>query len=80
MSLCNMGDLAGRVAPRKLLLINGVKDNIFPIGPARVEFKTTKAVYKAMGVEENCEMYEGEGGHRYYADGFNSFWTRHFKK
>lgn len=80
MQLCNMGDLAGLVAPRKLLIINGAKDDIFPIGPAREEFKTTKAVYKAMGVAENCEMYEGNGGHRYYAEGFHDFWARHFKK
>ena len=80
MLLCNMGDLAGLVAPRKLLIINGAKDDIFPIGPAREEFKTTKAVYKAMGVADNCEMYEGDGGHRYYMDGFDSFWNRHFKK
>ena len=80
MLLCNMGDLAGLVAPRKLLIISGAKDDIFPIGPAREEFKTTKAVYKAMGVADNCEMYEGDGGHRYYMDGFDSFWNRHFKK
>ena len=80
MQLCNMGDLAGLVAPRKLLIINGAKDDIFPIGPAREEFKTTKAVYKAMGVAENCEMYEGDGGHRYYAEGFHDYWNRHFCK
>ena len=80
MSLCNMGDLAGLVAPRKLLIINGAKDDIFPIGPAREEFMTTKAVYKAMGVADNCEMYEGAGGHRYYIEGFYGFWDRHFCK
>lgn len=78
MQLCNMGDLAGLVAPRKLLIINGAKDDIFPIGPAREEFKTTKAVYEAMGAADNCEMYEGDGGHRYYADGFHDFCKRKF--
>ena len=80
MDLCNMGDIAGLVAPRKLLIINGDKDEIFPIGPAREEFKTVKAVYKAFGVEENCEMYEGDGPHRYFWAGFSGFWARHFKK
>lgn len=78
MDLCNMGDIAGLVAPRKLLIINGAKDDIFPVGPAREEFKTTKAVYEAFGVGENCEMYEGDGGHRYYSAGFYDFYKRHF--
>ena len=47
-----MGDLAGLVAPRKLLIMNGQKDDIFPIDAAREEFKTTKAVYEAFGASE----------------------------
>jgi hypothetical protein len=78
MDLCNMGDIAGLIAPRKLLIINGDKDKIFPIGPAREEFKTVKAVYKAFGAEENCEMYEGDGPHRYFWAGFIDYYKRHF--
>ena len=78
MDLCNMGDIAGLIAPRKLLIINGNKDEIFPIGPAREEFKTTKAVYEAFGVAENCEMYEGDGPHRYFWAGFSDYYKRHF--
>ena len=79
LKLCDMGDLAGLVAPRKLLIINGVKDNIFPIGPAREEFKTAQAVYKAFGVEKNCELFVGHAGHRYYFAGFEDYYNRHFK-
>ena len=78
MDLCNMGDIAGLVAPRKLLIINGDKDKIFPIGPAREEFKTTKAVYEAFGVADNCEMYVGDGPHRYFWAGFSDYYKRHF--
>ena len=78
MNLCNMGDLAGLVAPRKLLIINGKLDDIFPIEGAREEFKTTKAVYEALGASQECEMYEGPEGHRYYPLGFYDFYNRHF--
>ena len=78
MNLCNMGDLAGLVAPRKLLIINGKLDDIFPIEGAREEFKTTKAVYEAFGASQECEMYEGPEGHRYYPLGFYDFYNRHF--
>jgi dienelactone hydrolase len=78
MDLCNMGDIAGLVAPRKLLIINGDKDKIFPIAPAREEFKTTKAVYEAFGVADNCEMYVGDGPHRYFWAGFSDYYKRHF--
>ena len=73
-----MGDIAGLVAPRKLLIINGDKDKIFPIAPAREEFKTTKAVYEAFGVAEICEMYVGDGPHRYFWAGFSDYYKRHF--
>lgn len=79
MQLCNMGDILGLVAPRKLLVINGKTDDIFPIESAREEFKTVKAVYEAMGVGDNCELYEGDGGHRYYHAGFRDFYERKVK-
>lgn len=78
MNLCNMGDIAGLVAPRKLLIINGVEDKIFPIGAARSEYETTKIVYKAFDVPDNCEMYEGDGGHRYYMVALWDFLKRKF--
>ena len=79
LKLCNMGDIAGLVAPRKLLIINGKEDDIFPIGPAREEFKSAQAVYKAFGAEQNCELFEGHAGHRYYFAGFADYYNRHFK-
>ena len=66
MNLCNMGDIAGLVAPRKLLISNGVLDRIFPIDGARNEFLTVQVVYESFGAADNCEMYEGAGGHRFF--------------
>jgi dienelactone hydrolase len=62
----DMGDIAAAIAPRKLIVINGRKDGIFPDHGVREGFDTVKKVYKAAGVPENCIMTTGEGGHRYY--------------
>lgn len=69
MRLCEMSDVAGLTAPRKLGIVAGVKDDIFPIEHVRTSFAKVKEVYGAAGVPGNCRLYEGEGGHRYYRAG-----------
>ncbi len=64
----DMGDLAGLLAPRALVIVNGVKDGIFPIAPAREEFRRTQTVYAALNAADRCHFVEGPGGHRFYAD------------
>jgi dienelactone hydrolase len=65
--LAEMADLAGLVAPRPMLVIAGTKDTIFPIDAVREGFAAAKKIYDAAGAAENIELYEGSGGHRYYA-------------
>ncbi len=79
MRLGDMGDIAGLTAPRAFCAINGVKDNIFPIEGARRTFETVRKVYEAAGVPENCALYEGPEGHRYYKDGAWEFILSHLK-
>ena len=79
MRLGDMGDIAGLTAPRAFCAINGVKDNIFPIEGARRAFETVRKVYEAAGVPENCALYEGPEGHRYYKDGAWEFILSHLK-
>jgi hypothetical protein len=62
----DMGDLAGLCAPKYLVIVNGRKDVVFPVGPARKEFKRTQAIYNAAGVPDRCRMVIGNGGHRFY--------------
>lgn len=62
----DMGDIAAAIAPRKLIVINGQRDSIFPDNGVREAFDTVRKIYKAAGVPENCAMTTGEGGHRYY--------------
>jgi dienelactone hydrolase len=61
-----MPDVAGLIAPRPFLALNGRQDEIFPIEATRRAFAQLKELYGAMGHPERCELFEGEGGHRYY--------------
>ena len=62
----DMGDIAAAIAPRKLIVINGQRDSIFPDNGVREAFDTVRKIYKSAGVPENCAMTTGDGGHRYY--------------
>ena len=64
----DMCDITGLIAPRKLVVVNGRYDNIFPDEGVRETYEETKRLYKAAGVPDNCALVTGEGGHRFYAD------------
>ncbi|MBQ7386718.1 MAG: hypothetical protein IJW03_00975 [Clostridia bacterium] len=64
----DMGDLGGLIAPRKLIVVNGESDNIFPKNGVYESYDIIKKMYEAAGVPENCAHVEGNGGHRFYAD------------
>lgn len=77
MTLSDMGEIGGLTAPRAFCTVNGVEDAIFPIQGARDAFAVTKRIYEMAGVPDNCGMYEGQGGHRYYKDGAWDFIMSH---
>lgn len=79
MKLGDMGDIGALTAPRAFCPINGISDGIFPIDGARHSFETVKKVYEAAGVPENCELYVGSEGHRYYKAGAWAFIEKHLK-
>ena len=62
-----MADIAAAIAPRRLIVINGKEDNIFPQAGVEECFANIQAIYRAAGVPENCALATGQGGHRYYA-------------
>ena len=64
----DMGDLAGLIAPRKLVVVHGIKDNIFPENGVHESFDIIKKMYAAAGAPDNCALVSGDGGHRFYAD------------
>ena len=64
----DMGDLAGMIAPRALIVVNGINDPIFPDEGVRESYEIIKEMYKAAGAEDRCALVTGNGGHRFYAD------------
>lgn len=77
MNYGDMGDILGLVAPRPLCIIQGKDDHIFPLQGAKEQFETVKKVYEAAGAPDNCELFVGHEGHRYYFDGADNFVERH---
>ena len=61
-----MSDLSVLIAPRKLILVNGRGDEIFPIEGAKHCFSDIETIYKAAGCGDNCRLVIGEEGHRFY--------------
>jgi len=64
---CEMGDLAGLIAPRPLVVVAGREDRIFPIHAVEETFATIRQIYLAAGASEKCTLVVGDGGHRFYA-------------
>ena len=63
-----MSDVMGLFAPRKLVVVAGRDDDIFPLEATQASFDRLKGIYRAAGAEDNCRLVIGEGGHRFYAD------------
>ncbi len=63
-----MSDVMGLFAPRKLVVVAGREDPIFPLEATEASFVRLKDIYRAAGAEDNCRLVVGEGGHRFYAD------------
>ena len=64
----DMGDLAVLIAPKKLVVVCGREDNIFPLEGVREEFAIMQKLYAAFGAEDSCALVIGDEGHRFYAD------------
>ena len=63
-----MGDLAGLIAPRKLVVAAGKTDLIFPAEGTEKTFEVIKSLYKCAGASDSCALVWGDGGHYNYAD------------
>jgi hypothetical protein len=63
-----MGDLAGLVAPRNLLIVAGKEDYLATIGGVQTAFAQTKRIFTQAGCAYNVELIVGDGGHQFYPD------------
>lgn len=68
MELAEMPEIAGLIAPRPFLAVNGKDDPIFPIRGTQAAFEQLKRIYTVAGAADRCELYIGDGGHRYFAE------------
>ena len=69
MAVAEMHDVAGLIAPRPFLAVAGREDPIFPIAGVTLAFERLSRIYEVAGVPERCQLYIGDGGHRYYKAG-----------
>ena len=67
MQVAEMGGLAGLIAPRRLIIVAGKTDDIFPIEGVRKAYATAEQIYAAMGAADRLRLVVGDGGHRFYA-------------
>ena len=64
----DMGDMAVMIAPKKLVIVCGKDDPIFPLDGVKETWETVKSLYAAAGTPDNCRLVIGQGSHRFYAD------------
>ena len=73
LRLGEMHDIAGLIAPRPFLAVAGRDDPIFPVAHTQAAFAQLAKIYAAASVPDRCELYVGDGGHRYYKERVWSF-------
>ena len=66
MELGGLPDVAGLIAPRYLLAVNGRKDTLFSEEAVEQAAATVLQIYKAAGCPERFEHRWGAEGHRFY--------------
>ncbi|MGY8690614.1 MAG: alpha/beta hydrolase family protein, partial [Verrucomicrobiales bacterium] len=78
MQYGDMADVVALHAPRPVLLINGVKDPIFPIAEARTGFDKLRRVYKLLGKPDHVDADFFDGPHAWSNNKTIPFLEQHF--
>lgn len=73
-----MADVVALFAPRPVLLINGIDDQIFPIDGARRGFDKLQQVYSVLDVADNVDADFFDGGHGWSNNKTLPFLQKHF--
>ncbi len=68
LKVAEVADLAGLIVPRKLIVVAGEQDDIFPIEGVHKAFEKAKKIFAAAGCADNCRLVVGPEGHRFYAE------------
>ena len=64
----DMGDLAGLIAPRKLIVIAGKDDPYFQIQGVKESFATVEKIYDRIGSPQNCNLIITDKAHWWCKD------------
>ena len=80
LDLGEMYDIAGLTAPRHFRAIHGEFDKIFPVTETKKALEKTLAIYEAAGAPDNCSLFVGPEGHRYYSAGAWEFIRKNLVK
>lgn len=67
LQVAEMPDIAGLIAPRPLVLVNGRRDEMIPIAASQKAFRHLKRIYAACGAGDRCKLVIGPEGHRFYS-------------
>jgi hypothetical protein len=68
MQAADMPDLAGLIAPRRLLLVAGKQDNLARFEGVEQGFRRAKEIFTATGSPNHLRLVAGEGGHQFYPE------------
>ncbi len=63
----DMGELAGLIIPRNLVIVHGVLDEEFPEHGVHRAFEVAKELYTSQNAQDRLLLVSGEAGHRFYA-------------
>ncbi len=63
-----MQDLACLIAPRRISVVTGAEDKIFPLEGVQDSFKTLKAIYEKAGAADNANLLVTPMGHWWCVD------------
>jgi dienelactone hydrolase len=66
VSVADMPDLAGLVAPRRLLIVAGREDNLARIAGVERGYRHAREIFAAAGAADRVRLVIGEGGHQFY--------------
>lgn len=64
----DMSDLCGLVLPRKMIIVCGKDDGIFPLHGVRRTYEEARRMFEHVKKEKNLRLIIGGEGHRFYPD------------
>ncbi len=68
MTVADMPDLAGLIAPRRLLIVAGRHDPLAHFAGVEKGYHRTREIFAAAGCPEHVRLVAGGGGHQFYPD------------